>query len=286
VADEPVEEAWRSQSVWSQTADRLKHTLTRWRDLALALSVAGGVLANAAVLADLESLVGKLLAAVGAFAIAAAGIIRPRGSGAAVQDWTRARSVSEAIKSEVYRYLARSDEYATGDPEQRLNTALATLAVGAADHQAKAATIEPKRRSVPAVRDAATYVSERLEPQIEWYAGKAATMHRRIGRVSAAQLLIGLGGAAVAAAAAATELDSVAIWVPVVTTIAAAVTAHAAAERYEYLLVEYSRTAAELRRLKATARAEPGFVKRCEDVISTQNEGWMAKLAEPETSTS
>ncbi len=60
-------------------------------------------------------------------------------------------------------------------------------------------------------------------------------------------------------------------------------TAHAAAERYEYLLVEYRRTAGQLKHLKRTAAGDADFVDRCESVISTQNQGWMAKFAEMDT---
>jgi hypothetical protein len=79
------------------------------------------------------------------------------------------------------------------------------------------------------------------------------------------------------------DSESWAVWVPVLTTISAAVTAHAAAERYEFLVVEYLRTARELERLRR-ARSHVGglsdeeFVRACEHVISLQNEGWMAKL--------
>jgi len=37
---------WRQQSIWSQTANRIKGGLTRWRVVALALTVAGAVLAT------------------------------------------------------------------------------------------------------------------------------------------------------------------------------------------------------------------------------------------------
>jgi SMODS and SLOG-associating 2TM effector domain 1 len=88
---------------------------------------------------------------------------------------------------------------------------------------------------------------------------------------------------ALAAAAGTWEVDSIAVWVPVITTLTAAVIAHAAAERYEYLWVEYLRTATELERLR-DRRARGGetddeaFIKACEHVISVQNEGRMAKL--------
>jgi hypothetical protein len=60
----------------------------------------------------------------------------------------------------------------------------------------------------------------------------------------------------------------------------ATVTAHAAASRYAYQELEFSRTATELESL-ATRRAQVGapdtddaFVNQSERVISAQNEGW------------
>lgn len=73
------------------------------------------------------------------------------------------------------------------------------------------------------------------------------------------------------------------------TTISAALTAHVAAVRYEFLLIEYARTAAQLERLRdrrhppadpnQAAHADGEFVAQCERIISAQNEAWMAKLS-------
>ena len=91
-------------------------------------------------------------------------------------------------------------------------------------------------------------------------------------------------GVLLGAAAGTWELDAAAVWVPVVTTIGAAIAAHVAAERYSYLLVEYQRTAEELRRIAERRGAAAGLtdeqlVQRAEEVISIQNQGWMAKLS-------
>ena len=89
------------------------------------------------------------------------------------------------------------------------------------------------------------------------------------------------------AAAATWGRVAIAVWVPVITTAAAAMSAHAAASCYEYSLVEYLRTAEELDRIRgrrgavATA-SDAELVALAERVISIQNEGWMAKLSAPE----
>jgi hypothetical protein len=76
----------------------------------------------------------------------------------------------------------------------------------------------------------------------------------------------------------------------VVTTAAGAVAAYITAERNEFLWIEYSRTVSELRRLldRGTAAdgrllSGPELVRECEQVISVQNQAWMAKWGEEDS---
>jgi hypothetical protein len=273
-------EIWDRQSLWSQSASRLKRSLQRWRNLVLTLTLLGAVLANAAVIAGLESLAGKVLAALGGFAVAVAGVIRPRGEAKAVQEWTRSRSVAEGIKREVYAYVTRTSEYATGDRDRKLSDAVARLEESAADLEHHLSDLAPKDRVPPGDLTAAEYDAQRVQPEIDYYRVNAGKFRRKIARANQAQLILGLVGAALAAGAAISESEDVAIWVPVVSAFTAAVAAHLGAERYEFQLVEYSRTGQQLRHLSRTASSDPDFVARCEEVISIQNEGWMAKFAE------
>ena len=93
-------------------------------------------------------------------------------------------------------------------------------------------------------------------------------------------------GAVVLGALAATVTQAgLAPWIAVLTTIAAAVAARAAAGSYDYQLVEYLRAAAELQRLRSAAlrTTDPDelsrLVQRSEQILTTQNEGWLAKLS-------
>jgi hypothetical protein len=70
-----------------------------------------------------------------------------------------------------------------------------------------------------------------------------------------------------------------ATWVPVITTINAAVTAHTNAERYAYLLVAYQRTGEELKRIRsrvgsAASLSDADLIARAEAVISRTRAGW------------
>lgn len=97
---------------------------------------------------------------------------------------------------------------------------------------------------------------------------------------------------AAALAAVGAISPSVGAWAAVVTTAGGAVAAHIATERYEFLWIEYSRTASELRRLLDRRTAADGrplsdseLIIECEQVISVQNQGWMAKWGEESAAT-
>jgi hypothetical protein len=256
----------------------------RWRLVVLGLTIAGATLSALAVVAGLDTSGGKVLAFASAVAVAIAALLRPRSSQQAVRDWTRARSASEALKTEVFLYLTRVGRYGDANPDQPFQDESDAVERAAGDLLRHASGIEPAPRPLPAVRDVDSYVRERVTSQIDgYYRPQAQEQQRMLDRVRFARLGLGVLGAVLAAAAGTWEVDSVAVWVPVVTTVTAAVAAHAAAERYEYLLVEYLRTAAELERLRdrrgrAGGPSDEEFVRSCEHVISVQNEGWMAKL--------
>lgn len=85
--------------------------------------------------------------------------------------------------------------------------------------------------------------------------------------------------------AQATIQPRLAAWVAVVTTIAVALRAHVAAERYDFMVMSYNDTARRLEgpvdqwrsTLKNKRPSWSGFVKSCEDAISVENESERAK---------
>jgi SMODS and SLOG-associating 2TM effector domain 1 len=88
-------------------------------------------------------------------------------------------------------------------------------------------------------------------------------------------------------------VESAAAWVPVLTTIGAALLAHAAAAHYSDDAIAFTRTADRLEYLRAArgvGQAETvtdaDFVAACEDAILTENKGWMAKWSAEEASAS
>jgi ABC-type multidrug transport system fused ATPase/permease subunit len=281
---------WRQQSVWSQTADRLKRDLTRWRVAALALTVAGALLATLGTqLQGVNATMGKTLVWAGAIAVGLVPLLRTLQGPSAVEAWTRARSASESLKEQIYTYLAGVTPY-RDHAEQQLRDKADAVVATVDDLQTKVAGIEPATRPLPAVGDVDSYIKVRLDDQIDsYYRRRAASMRSRSRLVHGLQFALSLAAVVLAATADNFQVRGAAAWVPVVTTIGAALAAHAATARYDYLLVEYTRTMAQLQRLRDRHRTrgpaeqdpehDDAFIADCEHVISAQNEAWMSRLS-------
>ena len=155
--------AWQQQSVWSQTADRLKAGPTRLRAALLAMTVAAAALALAGSQLKGASLPASVtLTVIAAVALAAVGLLRSRTNVEQVRRWTRARSVSEAIKTEVFIYLTQSGRYAEADRETKLEAEIQRLEREARDLHGYTSGIQPRKRSLPAVHDVASYLDVRV----------------------------------------------------------------------------------------------------------------------------
>lgn len=283
-----VGSVWRHQSVWSQTANSLKARIDRLRSLMLGLAVASAVLTTlAAQVATLSTAAGKFLALAAGVAVGLVPLVRARLGRDAVGRWTRARAVAEELKSELYPFLAGVSPFRGADREAVLADRTYRVRAEAADLLVHAAGITPADRDVPPVHDVDSYVEVRLLPQIDWYQVKAGDLVARLGWARRAELALSVVGVVLAAVAATWAVTAAAAWVAVVTTVTAAVSSHIAASRWEYQLVEYLRTAGELSRLheewlsadSPDEACADRLVDRCEQVVSTQNEGWMAKWA-------
>jgi hypothetical protein len=284
MAGDPADYAWRQQSRWSQAANRLKAGITRARWLALALTVAGAVLGTAsAQLHQADATPARTLAVAAAVLLVLIPFAR-RGAGSqATRDWTRARAVAEAIKSDVYTYLAHVEPFRDGDRHQELLRRLDGCLNDVGDLVKHVAGIDPAKRSLPRVHDVESYAKIRVRSQIEgYYQPKARAINRKLTVLSRAETALAVTSAALVAAAAIIPAPGVSVWIGVLTTVAGAIAAHTGAERYEYQFVEFTRTADKLDRLLTRRgvdqRSADEFVAECERVISIQNEGWMAKL--------
>jgi hypothetical protein len=283
MTDPTVTLLWRRQSVWSQAANRLKARQGRARTTALVLTIAGAVLGTAsAELLGVAAGPGRVLAACSCVALALASYVVAGAGPQVVRDWTRARSVSEALKADVYCYLAAAGPFRGEDREAAALRRLEELTEPAGDLLKHVAGIEPVARDLPPVHDTATYAEVRVRGQLErYYRPKARKMAARVSWGRRVEVGLGALAAALGALVAVYPAAAVSAWIGVVTTVATAIAAHVGAARYEHQQIEFTRTADELERLLTRRGGDLGddaFVQACERVISIENEGWMAKL--------
>ncbi|CRK59402.1 Integral membrane protein [Alloactinosynnema sp. L-07] len=279
-----VEFAWKQQKRWSHAAGTLKKSISRARWTTLALSVVGAVLATAsAQLFAVDGPTGRGLAVAAAVALAVIPFTQRGMSVTKTRDWTRARSVSEAIKADVHLFLARATPFRGAERDTVLLSRLDTLADDAGD-LARYLPDPPERRALPAVHDVESYAEVRVREQAErYYRPKAHKIGRAQRILSAAETSLAVIAATLVAVAAIVPSPKAIVWIGVLTTVAGALAAHSGAARYDYQFVEFTRTADKLERLLAQrsvdAVDDDTFVVECERVISIQNEGWMAKMA-------
>lgn len=244
----PLTWAWAQQRIWSLTANRLKRHIDRARAAALLLGIATAVLAVAAhQVGGLSALAGQALSAAAAVTAGVATLVQRRISTGQIRDWTRARSASEGLKTEIYSYLGGGAAYTGSDRDQRLSAKTSGIVDAVGDLQRHTLGIEPDAKPIPLVHDADSYTALRVNDQIRnYYRKKAVIYEGRVRRLRMAGTLLGAAAVVLAAVAAAFKVDSLNAWVPVATTIGTSVAAYVAAARYDHMVIEFLRTAQRL----------------------------------------
>lgn len=276
--------------MWSQAGNKLKQSLSRARTTSLWLTILAAVLATAAVqIGSISDLAARILAAGSAVSMGLVALLQKETNRDRVQAWTRARSVSEALKAETFIFLAGVAPYRGADRVDLFRQNVTQVLEDADDLTPSTIGLAPKARDLPAVTDLSTYVSARVQQQIDtYYRPQSAAMKRRADRYRLAERGLAILALLLSFATTVTGWQGFAAWSPVITTVVAAVAAHTAVHRFDALALEYGRTYEQLERLllnrsTAGANAQPAqkadddFVAAAEGVISIQNEAWMSR---------
>jgi hypothetical protein len=293
-----AQELWNEHGAWSTAADKLKSTIARSRSLILGLTIAGAALQTlAATVSSPNWRFGSGL--VGFVALA----LVPVMSGyfltpAATRKWLRARSISEGIKSEFYRFRAAADPYSGADRLDVLRHKVREIRDFGKDIEEVRARVHFASTPAPADLDAGGYLDARIFQQIkEYYRPKAQRNAELAERFRSLQIALAIAAAALGAAATVISREAagghvplatkLASWVAVMTTIGGSLAAHAAASRYEFQTTTFFATARQLEDLTQDWRSSgksqgspewSEFVRACEEVISAENRAWMAKI--------
>ncbi|MFG3422999.1 DUF4231 domain-containing protein [Micromonospora sp. NPDC049460] len=284
-----VETVWQRQAAWSRAAVGAKRVITRARLAVAALTVGAavcGTLANQ--LGQTHRGAGRALAIVAAAALLLVPVAARWAGRDAVHAWARLRSVSEALKADVHRYLAGVAPFGGADRDAVLLGRLDALMDDAGDLVGRTLDAPPAARPLPAVSDVATYLTERLRRQVDDYylpgARRTARAARRI-RYATTALTV---AAALMSATVGVLGDNLGLtaWIGVAAAVTTALVGYGSAQQYEHHQIEYARTADQLTRLRVAREAGRGwtdddaFVAETERIISLSNEGWMAKMIE------
>jgi len=281
-----VSDVWNDQQQWSRAASRLRKSIRNWRSTALAFAILGAVLATAATQAGLKTGLGQGLSIASAVMLAVVpSVQKTKLSQGAIESWTRARSASEGLKAEIYLYLTAVPPYNDAKRDGELNKKADQIRGDVDDLAGHTLGLPGDHKAMPPVHDIDSYLKDRVEDQIQGYYRRRAKEHQqRLTLFRGAEFSLSLIATALSAIAAATHVGGYSAWVAVVTTVAAAITSHIAAERYEHLVVSYMATARQLEKIVRewrasednSAEAAAALVQKCESVISRENESWMA----------
>ena len=286
--DRVLDLVWRRQRQWSRATDAARARLDRWRLWNLLLLVLGALAGAMAAQTWWASGVVTGFAITATVALAVAGFIQ---ANALNKDqtarWTQARSASEALKTEVYRYLIGVSPYGGVDKSQALHAQLDIVQDRAPqslliDQQMTAADDRP----LPSMRTFDQYVTLRAQDQATWHRTKSAEHARQARTLRIWQLVATSVGVVLSAIAAFVPSWHLSTWTATATTIAAAVGVHLAATQHQRIAATYAATADQLERLIvsidpaiATPEQQAQFVADVERILAAQDEGWTELLS-------
>jgi ABC-type multidrug transport system fused ATPase/permease subunit len=293
-----VDHAWRDQATWSKVASGRKQSLQRWRFLAATGGVAGAILETGAAGLPEGGLRTTLAIVGGLILVAVSVVVGSKLSTGQVREWAEARSASEALKTEIFKFLAGARPYgpernaeALANRAREIEEKIQNLNVDAANVQ-----VTPTERLNRPI-SAAEYIAQRVNDQAEWFRRKARSNSTAAISLRNAQFVLALAAAIIGFLASGSiptgvsGIPSLGPWVAVVTTIGAAVAAYLAAERFQEQAVTYYAAARRLEGIRAgwTDKQEPktperfaALVDASEGAISAASEGWLADWSREE----
>jgi hypothetical protein len=296
-ADAVVADLWARRLEWSAAADNLKRKTVLARGVALFLSSLGAILAAVAAsfLAHKPELRTPCAAASAILLGFATYITRWFLTPEAIRAWTRARSVSEALEAEIFTFRAGAAPYGGANAIDLLFNKSQAIQATATDLKGNLVGVQAKSSTPPPGLDRDKYITQRVQHEINsYYLTNALLNAARLSRFRTLEFLLGLaatvlGGLASYFSSLDSSLHSLfSTWVPVFTTLSAAVASHLAASRYAFLVMSYEGTAQRLQDLMTWWRSRQPptdtdwsqFVKSAEEAMAIENESWTAKWAE------
>jgi hypothetical protein len=202
-------------------------------------------------------------------------------------DWIQARAVAEGIKSECYRYAARSGPYGVREAAEA-----AKLLVARTDEIAKQATDkglvreddpvptsgDKREPPVPLTKD--WYTTGRIQNQIAYYKSGRQENQRAANMIWWVAFVAGV--AAVAFGALGAWAQRYAPWIGVMTTITASLAAYGLVDRRKYLIGSYAAMQSSLEQIVGLDAEAPSniadLVTTTEDLLEGEHKAWLPQM--------
>jgi hypothetical protein len=294
-----IAELWAKQSQWSTAADHHKSAHRSWNGPLIAIGFIGVVISTVSphlieqtatgldpwtVWQYVVAVTGPVIVAVAA--VLTREILGPKGE----QKWIKAREVGEALEAEGYIFAVGAPPYS--DPTTAPNVLAAKMeelipAVGVDGIGPLPAANANGADKPDAPLNVDEYIDRRVKPQCEFHDAGARMYAGKLARWQAVAIALMAVSAALGIIAGAGKQASINVWVAVVSTALATVTAYVTASRFEFLAATYAATSERLQSLvrrwqarqDATTAEKDRFILDCEAVLSAQNRTWADELS-------
>ena len=281
-----LRQIWNTYRGWAKLARDTQAETQRWNLVALILVCAAAAFGAVASIAPASW---SIWAASGATLASALGAFFGKqfvGAGKEA-DWIQARAVAEGIKSECYRYAARSGPYAGGDAADA-----AKLLAARADEIAKQAADkglvlqedpvpisgDKREPTIPLTTD--WYKIGRIQNQIDYYKKGRQENQRAANTLWWVALVAGV--AAVVFGALGAWAQRYAPWIGTMTTIAASIAAYGLVDRRRYLIASYAAVQSSLERILGLDAEAPSYiadlVTTTEDLLEGEHKAWLPQM--------
>jgi SMODS and SLOG-associating 2TM effector domain 1/SMODS and SLOG-associating 2TM effector domain 3 len=280
---------WGEYRVWAATSRDQKKELDGWRFWVLLLTLSGAAfgtltqqLSGLGSWSTITGLISAMFVGLATyFSKEILNLERER-------RWVRARSMAEALKSQAYRFCTQTPPYDIPDAPEMLLERTQNLLQIVQDIQHVGLTEGQRQERLPkGPLSEDSYIQERVDEQINgFYRLRVREYEQLMRKIRTLSLVLGAIATVLGTVASLVAKDVIAGWVAVLTTMIASIVAYVYAGRYQYLIVSYQATAAQLeleksrwkiRKERDPIKAKLGdFVNACEDAISIENQAWMA----------
>jgi hypothetical protein len=287
---------WEQQSQWSSAASIYKGSHRSWNGPLIIFGFIGVVFSTISpfVVAQTTAkpedwtLVQFVLAVMGPAVVAVAAVLTREILGPkSEQKWIKAREVSEALKAEGYIFAVSAPPYF--DPATAPTLLAAKIGELTTGIDGLGPLPPPKETPDRNLRPLSLqeYIDQRVKAQRAYHDGDARRYAGTLARWRAVAIVLMAVSATLGIIAGFGKQASINVWVAVVSTALATLTAYVTASRFEFLAATYAATSERLQSLVTTWEAQQNptaaekdrFVLDCEAVLAAQNRTWADELS-------